>query len=73
MVFNEFLQALEMHFGSQQAADDQCFVGCNVIGTVGNAKSSDTMDVVNKWLFAREAEAMGITVDDKTVSTFLDA
>ena len=28
-------------------------------------------DVVDKWLFAREAEAMGITVDDKTVNEFL--
>ena len=27
--------------------------------------------VEDKWLFAREAEAMGVSVDDKTISTFL--
>src|SRR5208282_815159 len=30
-------------------------------------------DVIKKWLFAREAEAMGIRIDDKTLNTFIDA
>ena len=68
MVFNEFLQGSRDDPGGQQAADEQRFSRARVIGTVGNGEVVRTVDVVNKWLFAREAEAMGITVDDKAFS-----
>ena len=33
--------------------------------------TGDNEAVINKWLFVREAEAMGITVDDKALNSFL--
>ena len=41
-----------------------------MLQVIGTADVTDE-EVVNKWLFAREAEAMGITVDDKTMNNFL--
>ena len=68
MVFNEFLQALARH--SLQANNSRPVMP--LIGLHGDSGLPTMRTVVNKWLFAREAEAMGITVDDKTLNDFLD-
>ena len=68
MVFIEFLRCVYAEQPTRQSA--QCRA-CRRSGSmIGPATRSG---VVNKWLFAREAEAMGITVDDKTVNDFLAA
>ena len=39
------------------------------LAVIGGTTVTDA-NVVNTWLFAREAEAMGIAVDDKTIAAF---
>ena len=70
MVFNDFLHVLArpenpqlMRFNALQMLQ--------IIGT-GDSNVVRDQDVVDKWLFAREAQAMGITVNDKTLNDFLN-
>ncbi len=70
MVFNDFLHVLArpenpqlMRFNALQMMQ--------IIGT-GDSNVVRDQDVVDKWLFAREAQAMGITVNDKTLNDFLN-
>jgi len=72
IVFNEFLNAVEASLAASKEPAYTVAAVKNVIGTRGNGEIVNTEDVVNKWLFAREAEAMGITVDDKLESAFLE-
>ena len=65
MEFNEFLDAFERNLDARKQSAIAISRVRRVIGP-----ATDAM-VVNKWLFAREAEAMGITVDDKTLTDFL--
>lgn len=73
MVFVEFLQQLAagLRQASTNPAANPAAAAEKVLAVIGGPTVTDK-DVVDTWLFAREAEAMGIAVDDKTVSSFLD-
>ena len=61
-IFVEFLQTLARSDNKQVASN-----ASRVLQAIGNATFEN---VVNKWLFAREAEAMGITVDEASIRSF---
>ena len=63
--FNEFLKTFA---DGLAAAKQSTFNISRVIQVIGPATDEA---VFHKWLFAREAEAMGIAVDEKTFNDFL--
>jgi hypothetical protein len=67
-VFVEFLQKLAGYLKSNNQPPGAAETLLTIIGgpTVNDA------DLVDKWIFAREADSMGLAVDDKTIGDFLD-
>jgi hypothetical protein len=65
LVFNEFLHNLASALVASKQTPNFVSHLMNVIGPASDK------EVVDTWLFAREAEAMGITVDEKALNEFL--
>ena len=66
LVFNEFLQILANFLAPNKQSPNPAVRVSQIIG------GADDDAVFSKWLFAREAEAMGISVDEKALSAFLE-
>ena len=60
----------ELLSGNQQAGGNQ--QAANITGAVENILGDDTDDTaIERWVYARTAEAMGVAIDDKAVNDLL--
>ena len=71
-IFLDFLQLLGNKLATNSKSQNVARTPMAVARVIQFPDPNNISDsVANKWLFAREAEAMGIAVDNKTVSDFL--